>query len=288
MYSEKNFAASRYISKLDLNVKAEWDTPHTYWCRVAYKRLGKQNTKPQRHSFFELHLCLNGRCDYLIDGKPLTLTADSFILIPPQRQHTILEATEDFEKFIWGFSPSDERETVMLSRACDDVKLMSGVAEEWYRSVERILDEGALAGDCSVSVIRGELCYLYVGLCRRFGAIRLTERSTAQKVGVRAAAIRAFISDNISTALAIGDIAEQFYVSERQLERICRAEYGMTVGELIRAARVEAIRDLLTNTTLPISEIAQRTGFSDRYSMSKFFKKEEGLPPARYRISLLE
>lgn len=288
MYSEKNAAATRHLSKLDLNVKAEWDTPHTYWCRVAYKRLGKQNTKPQRHSFFELHLCLNGRCDYLIDGKPLTLTAGGFILIPPQRQHTILEASEDFEKFIWGFAPNDDRETESLANACQSVTAVCGVPDEWYRSIERILTEGSMSGDCSVSVIRGELCYLYVGLCRHFGALLPTETHPVQKVGIRTSAVREFIKDNIATQLTIGDIAEQFYMSERQLERTCHAECGMTVGELIRAIRVEAIRDLLTNTTLPISEIAQRTGFSDRYSMSRFFKKEEGLPPARYRISLLE
>jgi len=288
MDSKKNFAASRYLSRLDLNVKAMWDTPHTYWCRLAYICMGKQNTKPQRHSFFELHLCVNGSCDYLIDGNRITLKKDSYILIPPQKQHTILEATDDFGKFIWGFAPNDDRETESLANACQSVTAVCGVPDEWYRSIERILTEGSMSGDCSVSVIRGELCYLYVGLCRHFRALLPSETHTVQKVGARAAAVREFIKDNIAAQLAIGDIAEQFYVSERQLERICHTEYGMTVGELIRAIRVEAIRELLGETTLPISEIAQRTGFSDRYSMSKFFKKEEGMPPARYRISLLE
>ncbi len=100
--------------------------------------------------------------------------------------------------------------------------------------------------------------------------------------------IRDFIAENLSSSLSVSDIAAQFYMSERQLERICHEEYRVTAGELKRKLQAEKIRHLLSETTLSLAEIARLTGFSDRYSMSKFFKRVDGMPPASYRAAILE
>ena len=287
MERTKSIAASAFISRLDLNAITTDSVPYTYWCRVAYSRLERLNLKPQRHSFFELHLCLNGSCDLMVHEQRLTVSKGEFILIPPGTSHTILGTTYDFEKLIWGFSPTDKSEADMLTKAMDTVTVMRDIPDEWYHSVDRMIHEGTLNSECSVHIIRGELQYLYTGLVRRFLPNR-RHLEAVRKVGVRAEAVRKFIKDNLSLPLSVSDIAAQFFLSERQLERICHAEYKMTVGKLINAQKVESIRELLANTNLSLSEIAVRTGFSDRYSMSRFFTREEGMPPARYRASLVE
>ncbi len=287
MSESKKAAASGFVSRLDLNAEYTDSTPYTYWCRVVYSRIDRLNLKPQRHSFFELQLCLRGSCEYRIDGREFSVSEGEFILIPPQREHTILGATEDFEKFNWGFAAPDEADGERLADAVGKVTSLGNIPDGWFHSVERIINEGMLTSECSVAVIRGELQYLYIGLLRRFLPHR-TNTDAARKIGVRADAIRNFIKDNLSLTPSVSDIAAQFYLSERQLERICHAEYKMSVGRLITAVRAEAIRDMLGNTTLSMSEIAARTGFSDRYSMSKFFAREEGFPPAKYRAALIE
>jgi len=287
MNDAKNIAASRFVSRLDLNARCEDRTPYTYWCRVVYSRTEKLNPKPHRHSFFELQLCLHGSCDYRIDGREFTVSEGEYILIPPKREHTILKASDNFEKFNWGFTAPDIAEGELLSETLDKVNVMNGIPDGWLHSIGRILSEGALTSECSVHVIRGELQYLYIELTRTFLPHRSASKA-AKKIGVRAEAIREFIKDNLSHPPTVEDIAAQFYLSERQLERICHTEYMMSVGRLITALRAEAIRELLGGTTLTMQEIAAMTGFSDRYSMSKFFAREEGMPPAKYRASLIE
>ena len=287
MLTEKQLIGSRYLSKLNLNTHAEDITPNTFWCRAARAKNERQNRKEQRHSFFELHLCLDGCCVFAVDGKNIELTANTFILLPPQKRHMLTSVSENFEKLVWGFAPQDEKSAGPLAEVCANVKVCS-VPDAWLLSVARILDEGERGIYGSTRLIRGELCYLYVSLVRFFMPKFRQSENTVSKVGIRAQAIREFIADNLSADLQISDIAEQFFISERQLERICMQEYRMTVGALKRNLQAQAIRTLLADTTFSLSEIAKLTGFADRYSMSKFFKKEEGLPPARYRASLVE
>ena len=98
--------------------------------------------------------------------------------------------------------------------------------------------------------------------------------------------IKKFLSDNLETKMTVSDISAQFFMSERQLTRICRKEYNMTVHELKQNLQLEKIRFMLTNTDCSLKEIAEVSGFSDEYSMSKFFRKYESLPPVKYRNAI--
>ena len=62
-----------------------------------------------------------------------------------------------------------------------------------------------------------------------------------------------------------------------------KKEYRKTFSQIKREMRAEVISELLRETDYTMEEIADATGFSDRYSMGKFFKKIEGETPGKYR-----
>ena len=62
---------------------------------------------------------------------------------------------------------------------------------------------------------------------------------------------------------------------------------GYSPIEYLRRLRVERARQLLADVDLSIKEIAQRCGFDDAYHFSKTFRQIDGLPPTKYRESLL-
>jgi YesN/AraC family two-component response regulator len=47
--------------------------------------------------------------------------------------------------------------------------------------------------------------------------------------------------------------------------------------------RVQAARDLLKQTSIPIKEIVYQVGFEDYNYFNRTFKRIEGIPPARFR-----
>lgn len=72
-------------------------------------------------------------------------------------------------------------------------------------------------------------------------------------------------------------------VSKNQLLRDFRQHTGLTPQAYLRREQIRNACILLNTTTLSIDEIAERTGFFDRYHFSKIFRKVTGLPPVKYR-----
>jgi len=83
------------------------------------------------------------------------------------------------------------------------------------------------------------------------------------------------------TASAVS-IAALFGVSERTLRRRLETE-GKNLKQLIGEARFELARQLLRNTTLPVSEIAAALQYTDPNAFSRAFRSWATLSPKQWR-----
>lgn len=92
-----------------------------------------------------------------------------------------------------------------------------------------------------------------------------------------------YIEKNISSAIDTADVAKAVFLSDKQLKRLFLSRFGCTVSEYIKHYKYILSRRLLEETTIPISEIAEQTGFSESTSFSRFFKCCEGVSPATFR-----
>lgn len=86
-------------------------------------------------------------------------------------------------------------------------------------------------------------------------------------------------SDNVN----VQDIAEDIGMSPRNFSRRFKAATGDTPSGYLQRVRIEAAKDLLKHSTLSISEIAYRTGFSDASHLGRLLRKLEGKRPKTYR-----
>jgi AraC family transcriptional regulator len=62
-----------------------------------------------------------------------------------------------------------------------------------------------------------------------------------------------------------------------------RAYYGCSIGEFVRARRIDAAREALRVTNRPISDIALDAGFYDQSHFTNVFRQLLGTTPQRYR-----
>ena len=58
---------------------------------------------------------------------------------------------------------------------------------------------------------------------------------------------------------------------------------GLAPNQYLLEVRIRKARELLTNTTLTVTAIAEETGFKSSFYFSRFFKKRAGLSPRQYR-----
>ncbi len=98
-----------------------------------------------------------------------------------------------------------------------------------------------------------------------------------------ASAVR-FIRENAMSGINVSDILREVPLSRRVLENRFRKTIGRTPHEEITRIRITRIKQLLSETDLPLSEIARRTGFDHDEYMSVLFRKAVGTPPGQYRL----
>lgn len=89
---------------------------------------------------------------------------------------------------------------------------------------------------------------------------------------------------NLEQPLAIGSIAKQISLSQRQLDRVFQKHTGSSPVRYYLDVRLDRARGLITQTELPILDVAVACGFSSNAQFSRTYKERFGLAPSRDRI----
>ncbi|MEM9330532.1 MAG: GlxA family transcriptional regulator [Pseudomonadota bacterium] len=89
---------------------------------------------------------------------------------------------------------------------------------------------------------------------------------------------------NLETTLAIGEIAKRVAISQRQLDRIFRRHTGVSPVRYYLEARLDRARGLVTQTELPILDVAVACGFSGHAQFTRAYKNRFDVTPSRDRV----
>lgn len=81
-------------------------------------------------------------------------------------------------------------------------------------------------------------------------------------------------------------VAQNLGRSLDHLNRQLRTESGLTVGEILNRSRMDHCGHLLRTTNLDIGEIASMTGFDDQNYFTRWFRKQTGQTPSRWREAM--
>lgn len=88
---------------------------------------------------------------------------------------------------------------------------------------------------------------------------------------------------NIETPLTAAEIAEQTFISQRQLERDFKKILDNSIEGYYSRLRIMVAKGLLTETSLSTTEIAIRAGYSSRASFNRSYKRILGKTPTEER-----
>ena len=92
-----------------------------------------------------------------------------------------------------------------------------------------------------------------------------------------------FIENHYDQEIGITDVAEETGLSEGYLQRLYKAEKGISIMEEVIRLRIENAKLLLEISTLPVVDVAVQTGFNSIQHFSATFKKTVGCSPAEWR-----
>ena len=75
----------------------------TIWLRYAFGKNSTWNFREHHHSFYELHIVTSGKATYHFDSKDIVLKEGTFLFIPPEVSHQVVNVSDDYTKFAFYF-----------------------------------------------------------------------------------------------------------------------------------------------------------------------------------------
>lgn len=92
------------------------------------------------------------------------------------------------------------------------------------------------------------------------------------------------MESNIATPLDRSAVARRVGLSTRQIDRLFASLLGASFADHYRTIRLERARNLLLQSTLPITEVALACGFANASHFSRAYSGMFGIPPRRDRV----
>jgi len=101
----------------------------------------------------------------------------------------------------------------------------------------------------------------------------------------RVAEAMRFMWDHLEWPMSVADVALELNMPRSTLEKAFRMALGRGVHGELKRKRLEACRDLLRTTDMPLAEITKAIGLTSRRHLHRAFMSAFGMTPNQYRKS---
>lgn len=227
---------------------------------TVHAQKGKTFQKTNRECY-SLSLCTEGQITYTMHGKEYVSTPDVAVLLPKGSSYSLFADKA-------GLFPLISFDCKGIS--CDEIQVIPlrdpvGCLAD-YQRISKLLwrKEGQLAAYAA----------LYELLDKVF---------TPQQEDHRLSPALSYIAENLSDpTLCNGQLAEVLGISEVYLRKLFLTQLGTTPRQYIQDARIASAKQLLTDTDLSVTAIAEKCGYSGVYHFCRAFKAKTGLTPTQY------
>ena len=92
-----------------------------------------------------------------------------------------------------------------------------------------------------------------------------------------------YIEKNYKKDLSRESISEELGINENKLSKVIKDELGMNFVSYLASVRIKKAKELLEKSDKNVTEIYEATGFNNRNTFIRTFKKEVGITPSEYR-----
>jgi AraC-like DNA-binding protein len=111
----------------------------------------------------------------------------------------------------------------------------------------------------------------------------LGETKAPRNVAFRVQRMKRFIERHACESITLSDIARCLDMSPFTCIRQFKSGTGITPLRYLSRLRLKRAQGLLKNPRLTIAEVGRQVGILDRYYFTRWFSKEAGVPPQRFR-----
>lgn len=100
---------------------------------------------------------------------------------------------------------------------------------------------------------------------------------------LRVARVLRALEQDPARVFTVRELAKVAGASRATFKRLFRAATGQSPRRFLAQRRLAMVAELLATSQASLAEIARLTGYASEFSLSRAFKRQHGVAPARYR-----
>ena len=221
---------------------------------------------------------LRGSFTYVKDGKHSTAYAGETVILDCYNDHEYY--TNDSFESIWvHFSGSNclslyheiERTAGNTVRCRDPRQMESSL----FRIFDAVRGESPMT-DAALSL------ELYKLLMELISADSPSEKQTGRYDSLLQD-VKDYVALHLSERLSVKELADRVYMSSTHFSRVFKQQTGLSPYEYIQLSRLNRAKELLHQTDMSISGIADAAGFNSESNFIHSFSQNTGMTPNKFR-----
>lgn len=236
-------------------------------------------------AFNRLCYILEGEGRFEVDGEAFYPKAGDMVLLPAGRRQAYGHISSRYYLKYWCHFRAEAYGTRLFDLLCVPYFLHVGKDQELIRLFERMVTCYAAPGGTWALRARGALMDLLAEYLDRSGEDAVFPRKTgAEEIPAeKLRLLGKYISEHLGEDLTLESLAEQVHFHPNYFIAFFKKYFGVSPLRYVSNLRIEKAKSLLKSTSLPIHEIAVRTGYHDLYHFSRRFKEQTGYSPSDFR-----
>lgn len=179
------------------------------------------------------------------------------------------------QKYIMPIITSSQIEMIVLSPSESEQAAIINLIHKAF-----LLSEDELGYEIN---IREALSQIWVRLFKLCIPILQNKPQFVNRTVDKVKTMMVYIHEHYSEKISIPELAEIAFLSERECYRVFQNHLHMTPIEYIKSYRIQAARQMLADTQMPITEIGYACGLGNASYFGKTFRESTGCTPLQYR-----
>lgn len=249
---------------------------------------GTEQKRLHFHVAYELLFVVRGWVDVQISDQCRRATAPSLVFFGNLEEHRIKAVSSDYARYVLTIAPEQLRGisptllSIFNSRPADFHHVLSvdSCSMRLPELFDALVRESGLEDACAQFCAESLVHLLLAGLYRRYPEAFPAERCIYPKGIIEA---QRFLDEHFQENLSMDEVARMFFLSPGYFRHLFVRLIGFSPKQYVMRNRLARARELLENTTMSVSQIAEQVGFSDASNFIRSFKAHYGATPSSIR-----
>ncbi|MEX0603465.1 MAG: AraC family transcriptional regulator [Marinobacter sp.] len=242
-----------------------------------------------RHEHHQLVIGVGGEAELSVDGVGSKLDTWNACLVPTdtqhdycgnERNHVLVIDLDPYLPALNNPAHSDYERLAPLFERTRNLGMdnrLQGLVQLCAGEFSRAPDNEAMHRHLATGILH---CMSERIVRTTFG----TTKSLASRSGLSPDTVRRYVMENLHKKITVQDLARVACLSVSRFHETFRATTGITPHQFLLQIRLEQAIQLLSETSLAISEVSFRTGFSSQGALTNALQKHRGTTPSALRF----